>query len=87
VSVAKWWAWPGRILETFGNIIWHANVTGEVGVVTIQMKSDVEIFRPVNCYSVPLFKDVDEVLSMFLTDVLESKIVDYKTERDGTGFM
>jgi hypothetical protein len=51
------------------------------------MQSNVKISGPFDGDRELLFKDVNEVLGMFLIDVLDSKIMTHKKEGDWTGMV
>jgi len=52
-------------------------------VVPIQSEAEVACSLPVRVDLVVLFEHTDEVLDIFLVDVLHSKIIDKKAETDG----
>jgi hypothetical protein len=71
-------------LRHFCDVVRLADGSCAVGVVPISVQADVEIPWPVNGYGVLLLQNINEVLGVILPNVLYAKIVDDKTEGDGT---
>jgi hypothetical protein len=66
--------------ECFSHIVGHANVNGAVGVVPVEVQPDVEVAGPVNGDGLLALKDFNEMASMFLSDVLDAKIINHDAE-------
>jgi hypothetical protein len=69
--------------ECFRHIVGHANVNGTVGVVPVEVQTDVEVAGPVNGDGVLALKDFNEMASMLLSDVLYPKIINHEAEVNG----
>jgi hypothetical protein len=63
--------------ECFRHIVGHANVHDTVGVVP---QTNVEVAGPVNGDGVLALKDVNEMASMFLAEVLYPKIINHEAK-------
>ena len=68
-------------LEIFG----HGNVAGACSIVPVNDESTEEGTVPVYGYSINFFEGLDEVVSVFLTDVLDPKVVNDEQKNDGLG--
>ena len=68
-------------LEKFG----HGYVAGACGVIPGNGKSAEEVTGPVDGYDVQFLEGLDEVVGVFLTDLLDPKVVDNEGENDGLG--
>ena len=68
-------------LEIFG----HGHVVGACGVSPVNGKSAEEGSGPVDGDGVQFLEGLDEVVGVFLEDVLHPKVVDDKRENDGLG--
>ena len=62
-------------LEEFWNIFWHANFKMMLFVVSIRCDTTVESSGPVFGTDVVLVDGVDEMVSIFFTEILHAKIV------------
>ena len=68
-------------LEIFGD----GYFTSACGVVPVNGKSAEEGTGPVNGDGVQFLEGLDEVIGVFLADVLDPKVVDNEGENDGIG--
>ena len=62
--------------------MWHRNVTSVVHVVPINGKYTKEGAGTINGYGVELLQELNKVLSVLLSNVLNSKSFDNKREGD-----
>ena len=68
-------------LEIFG----HGHVAGACGVVPVNDKSAEEGIGPVDGDGVQFLEGLDEVVGVFLADIIDPKVVDNKGENDELG--
>ena len=66
-----------ELLESFGHISWHGEVNLPFGVVPIECNAYVTHACPIGGDSAVFFEDGEEVIYMFVTGVLDSKITDH----------
>ena len=68
-------------LEIFG----HGDVAGACGIVPVNGESSEEGTGPVDGDGIQFLKGLDEVVGVFLADVLEPKVINDKGENDELG--
>ena len=74
-------AFVRRMLESIKGcleIVWNGYVAGAFGVVTGNGKSTEEGTGPVDGDGIHFLEGLDEVVGVFLADVLNPKVVDYE---------
>ena len=82
------WAFGRRMLELMKgclDIVGHGYVTGACNLVPCNGKSSEEGTGPVNGDGVKVLEGLDEVVGVFLADVLDPKVVGNEGENDGLG--
>ena len=72
-------------LKGYLEILWHGDFIGACGVVPVNGESAVEGTGPVDGYGVQFLEGLDEVVGVFLADVLDPKVVNDEGENDGLG--
>ena len=68
--------------EGVRNIIWHGKVNAEGVIITIKGDSEVALAFPVPCNVMIVFDAFNEMVSMLLTNISYSKIVQDERETD-----
>ena len=66
-------------LEIFG----HGDVTGACRIVPVNGESKEEGTGPVNGDGIQFLEGLDEVVGVFLANVLDPKVINYEGENDG----
>jgi hypothetical protein len=66
--------------ECFCHIVEYANFNGAVGVVPVEVQTDIEVAGPVNGDGVVALKNFNEMASMLFSNVLDPKIINHKAE-------
>ena len=69
------------------NIIWHGKVKTAGFIIPIKGESEVAVAFPVLCNVIIIFYALNEMVSMFLTNILYPKIVRDERETDRPPFM
>ena len=73
--------------EGVRNIIWHGEVNAAVVIIPIKGESEVALAIPILCDLIMFFDAFYEVVSMLLTNILYSKIIQNERETDRPPFM
>ena len=68
-------------LEIFG----HGDVAGACGIVPVNGESAEERTGPVDGDGVEFLEDLDELVGIFLANVLDPKVINDEGENDGIG--
>ena len=68
-------------LEIFG----HGDFAGTCGIVPVNGESAEEGTDPVDGYGIQFLEGLDEVVGVFLDDILDPKVVNDKGYNDGLG--
>ena len=68
-------------LEIFG----HGDVAGACGIVPVNGESTEEVTGTVNGDGIQFLEGLDEVVGVFLADVLDPKVINDEVENDGLG--
>ena len=66
-------------------IFWHGDVESGCGLVPVNGASTEEATGPVNGYGVQFLEGLDEVVGVFLVDVIDPKVVNDEVKNDGLG--
>ena len=66
--------------EGFLDVVWHGEVDLSLGIVPVELDSDVAFTFPVFRYGVVLFQNVHKMSGICAAFVLDAKIVDDESE-------
>jgi hypothetical protein len=72
-------------LECFVNIPGHTSIYKPFGVIPVKTETYIKVSCPVDGDCVFLLKCLDEMFSMIFAGVMNAKVVNNKTKRDGPG--
>lgn len=70
-------------LSRFGDVVWHGEINGAIGVVPLEMGSKEYYSLPVGCTYVLFGEVIDEVLSVCPVGLFDAKVIDDEAEIDG----
>jgi hypothetical protein len=81
-----------EFVECRGNIVWHGEINGAIGVVPVECEAAVEAAAveaasPVGGDCVKVFECFDEMPCVLVTDVFYAKVIDDKGKGDGPGLV
>ena len=82
------WAFERWILEFvkgYLEIFGHGGIAGACGIVPVNVDSAEEGTGPVDGYGIQFLEGLDEVVGVFLANVLEPKVINDEGENDGFG--
>ena len=74
-------------MECRGNVVWHGEINGAIGVVPVECEAAVEAASPVGGDCVKVLKGFDEMPCVLVTDLFDAKVIDNEGKGDGSGFV
>jgi hypothetical protein len=86
VLVAQGWRML-EFVECRGNVVWHGEINGAIGVVPVKCEAAVEAASPVGGDCVKVLEGFDEMPCVLVTDVFYAKVIDDEGKGDGSGFV
>ena len=71
-----------ELCQSLGGVTWYEEVDLPSNVIPVELDVNIFIAFPV-CFEIVVSVDcVDEVLCVFLFDILDSEVIDYECELD-----
>jgi hypothetical protein len=76
-----------EFVECRGNVVWHGEINGVIGVVPVECEAAVEAASLVGGDCVKVLQGFDEMPCVLVTDVFYAKVIDDEGKGDGPGFV